>query len=201
MQILLLSLILVSFTLAGAKNSYAPTENKRCPTTPPKQIKFNFEKCENNAFMCCYTKKMNKNGIVTGSPGDNTNVCDTKKEGSVHCHGFAWSKQDLNSSNNQLDDDLNNLLHFVNQTDHFCKRGYFGGVDGFPDCGCIEDMPKVSRADCTQINPNKDGKKEFIACTGKTKNNLRSMIRKIDKNNEILKGKINLFGSDCKNKK
>jgi hypothetical protein len=35
--------------------------------------------------------------------------------------------------------------------DHLVTRGYVGNVPGAPKCACIEQMPVVTRADCTEI--------------------------------------------------
>jgi len=40
--------------------------------------------------------------------------------------------------------------------DHMYKRGYVRNVPGAPMCGCVEQMPIVSRSDCTQIDVVKE---------------------------------------------
>ena len=36
--------------------------------------------------------------------------------------------------------------------DHFTQRGYVENVPGAPMCGCVEQMPVVTRSDCTQLD-------------------------------------------------
>jgi len=69
-------------------------------------------------------------------------------EGSVHCHGVAWSN-DVNHHSARYK--ANNLF-FVSMYDHMYQRGYVQNIPGAPMCGCVEQMPTVSRSDCTQID-------------------------------------------------
>jgi len=78
--------------------------------------------------------------------------------------------------------------------DHMYQRGYVRNVPGAPMCGCVEKMPVVSRADCTEISaleiwkfhwkadagPNKEGELtasldraeiDFNACQARGGNN------------------------------
>jgi hypothetical protein len=45
-----------------------------------------------------------------------------------------------------------NNIFYVSMYDHMYKRGYVRNVPGAPMCGCAEQMPVVSRADCTQMD-------------------------------------------------
>merc|ERR1711902_478286 len=45
-----------------------------------------------------------------------------------------------------------NNLFYVTLYDHLFKRGYVGNVPGAPKCACIEQMPVVTRSDCTQVD-------------------------------------------------
>uniref|UniRef100_A0A7S2PKW2 Fucolectin tachylectin-4 pentraxin-1 domain-containing protein n=1 Tax=Leptocylindrus danicus TaxID=163516 RepID=A0A7S2PKW2_9STRA len=76
-------------------------------------------------------------------PGDNNNG-----EGPIHCHGFAWANDDMDYYTRYK---ANNLF-YVSMYDHMYKRGYVRNIAGAPMCGCVEKMPIVSRADCTQMN-------------------------------------------------
>mmetsp|Transcript_31451 Transcript_31451/g.57611 ORF Transcript_31451/g.57611 Transcript_31451/m.57611 type:complete len:1535 (+) Transcript_31451:73-4677(+) len=69
-------------------------------------------------------------------------------EGSIHCHGLAWSN-DINDKTARYK--ANNLF-FVSMYDHMYQRGYVKNVPGAPMCGCVEQMPTVSRSDCTQVD-------------------------------------------------
>ena len=106
---------------------------------------------------------------IDKNPGDNTDLCAVdidsnseyaahvaggfsifpdNKEGPIHCHGFAWSKRDDAAMTRYK---ANNLF-YVSMYDHMYTRGYVRAVPGAPMCGCAEDMPIVSRADCTEMD-------------------------------------------------
>jgi hypothetical protein len=110
---------------------------------------------------------------VDKDPADNTNICyidhsrssksshvsggfsifgDLVKnkeniEGSVHCHGFAWSEDELHRDSVLK----GNLLFYVSMYDHLTQRGYARNIPGSPMCACAENMAVVTRADCTQV--------------------------------------------------
>mmetsp|Transcript_2528 Transcript_2528/g.3531 ORF Transcript_2528/g.3531 Transcript_2528/m.3531 type:complete len:379 (+) Transcript_2528:121-1257(+) len=139
----------------------------------------NFEECEYRAAYCCWVQDRqagDNNGNCNtpydtncedADPGDNTDLCyvdmenapgsarvaggyaifpdDT--EGDIHCHGLAWGNDvgldDVYKGNN---------LFYVAMYDHLYQRGYVRNVPGAPMCGCAEQMPIVSRADCTEMD-------------------------------------------------
>jgi len=139
----------------------------------------NFEECTHNTVMCCYIQDRqiddsggcNQGNCIDKNPGDNTDICyvDHERspgsshveggftvydeaatnggEGPVHCHGFAWSTDDNDFSSRYR----GNTLSFVSLYDHLYLRGYVRNVPGAPMCGCIEQMPTVSKAQCTQV--------------------------------------------------
>jgi len=76
-------------------------------------------------------------------PGDNDDG-----EGAIHCHGLAWS----NDVNDRTARYKANNLFFVSMYDHMYQRGYVQNIPGAPMCGCVEQMPTVSRSDCTQVD-------------------------------------------------
>eukprot|EP00752_Nemacystus_decipiens_P013910 g12347.t1 len=126
---------------------------------------YDFRTCDHNTYMCCWTEN-DGNGMQ-----DNTDVCyvgDTgypgESEGEVHCHGFVWPED-------ATDKYIHLLAQFVQHYDHRDRRGYYGNLPDAPMCGCIEDMPIVSEADCTTYDqePGREGK--FTACTN---NDLRT---------------------------
>ncbi|KAL7531765.1 hypothetical protein ACHAXR_005425 [Thalassiosira sp. AJA248-18] len=43
-------------------------------------------------------------------------------------------------------------MFFVSMYDHMYQRGYVKNIPGAPMCGCVEQMPTVSRSDCTQVD-------------------------------------------------
>lgn len=130
--------------------------------------------CEFNSIMCCFGRDRqpdDNNGncatpldqnCVDADPADNSNLCYTDfdlepfpgaEEGDIHCHGLAWA-DDENDSSAKLK--FNNFF-YVSLYDHMYTRGYVENMidsDNVPMCGCIEDMPPVSRADCTETAVN-----------------------------------------------
>jgi len=82
------------------------------------------------------------NGILV-HPGDNANG-----EGAVHCHGLAWS----NDPNDPTARYKANNLFFISMYDHLHQRGYVRNIQGAPMCACVEQMPVVTRSDCTQTD-------------------------------------------------
>ena len=76
-------------------------------------------------------------------PGDNADG-----EGSIHCHGLAWSNNPDDAESRYK----GNNIFFVSLYDHLYQRGYVRNVPGAPKCGCLDKMPVVSRSDCTQVD-------------------------------------------------
>jgi len=140
----------------------------------------NFKECEVRAAMCCWVSDRqagDNNGncntpyderCTNADPGDNTEICAVdmarsgnssiymedgasfypgNSEGSTHCHGFAWGT-DLTEPEYRY---AANNLFYISMYDHMHQRGYVRNVPGSPMCGCLEKMPVVSRADCTEI--------------------------------------------------
>jgi len=133
-----------------------------------------FKDCKLRTAMCCFVADRQfddgngncaENDCDDADPNDNSDLCYTDftrskgsahvkdgysiygdaSEGDFHCHGFAWG-------NNHGSDDVmkGNNLFFVSMYDHMYTRGYTEQVPGAPMCGCVENMPSVTRADCTQ---------------------------------------------------
>jgi len=131
----------------------------------------NFESCRLQSYMCCFGRDRQSNDdngncaddeCDDADPGDNSNLCFTEPsntpyfgeiEDDIHCHGLAWAADD-----NDLISRFNmNNFFYVSMYDHLYQRGYVepavkDGPDEIAMCGCIEDMPKVSRSDCTQVD-------------------------------------------------
>jgi len=80
-------------------------------------------------------------------PGDNNDG-----EGAIHCHGFAWADDKYDSISRYK---ANNLF-FVSMYDHMHQRGYVENIPGNPMCGCMDQMPIVTRSDCTQVDLTED---------------------------------------------
>jgi len=143
-------------------------------------VEKNFAQCEIDAIMCCWVQDRQANddngncndpkegGCVDKDPSDNTDVCyvdlanaaasnhvaggfaifPNETEGSSHCHGMAWSS-DLTATDARY---RGNNLFYISMYDHLSQRGYVREVPGAPMCGCINQMPVVSRADCTEMD-------------------------------------------------
>lgn len=139
----------------------------------------NFKNCRFNAVNCCWTKDRqaeDDNGecekdydemCANADPIGNTDVCymdmsrspssnnvrsgfalyETKAEDSVHCHGFVWA----DDANHPLSVYKGNLAYYVGMFDHLSERGYAKNVPGAPMCACVEQMPTVTRSDCTTL--------------------------------------------------
>jgi len=69
-------------------------------------------------------------------------------EGDTHCHGFVWTDDETSTDFRYKA----NTLFYVSMRDHMKNRGYVRNVPGAPMCGCVEQMPTVERADCTQTS-------------------------------------------------
>lgn len=129
-----------------------------------------FESCSYNAAMCCWTADKydvgngtcdSSDGCADADPVDNTDVCHvnmrksriaarTKKgvavylddsEGPVNCQGFAWDDKDGMFKGNAL-------FHTAMEKG-LVGNGYVRNVPGAPMCGCVEQMPVVSTAGCS----------------------------------------------------
>lgn len=142
----------------------------------------NFESCEMNSVMCCWPQDRQANdnngncakpydtNCVDKDPADNTDLCMVHMdrdpsglggegftaypgdngggEGPIHCHGFAWSNDPLDKESRYM----GNNLFYVSMYDHMRQRGYARNIPGSPMCACVEQMPVVTRSDCTQTD-------------------------------------------------
>lgn len=140
----------------------------------------NFENCEIRAAMCCWVQDRQANdnngncntpydeNCIDKDPADNTEICavDMSREpnatfaddgimifrgddeGDTHCHGMAWGTNSMEADARYK----GNNLFYISQYDHLYQRGYVTNVPGAPMCGCVEKMPIVTRADCTEID-------------------------------------------------
>lgn len=155
------------------------TVAERVPFAWPKVT--NLENCEIRAAMCCWVSDRQANddngncktpydtSCADADPSANTELCavDYAKsdatsssyvddgislfpyndEGPVHCHGMAWSNDDMEAGARYR----GNNLFYISMYDHMYNRGYVRNIPGAPMCGCVEKMPIVERADCTEI--------------------------------------------------
>merc|ERR1711862_945139 len=127
--------------------------------------------CQNQAIMCCFGRdrqfgdnngNCRKNNCNDRDPADNSNLCKTDTraypendapEKQIHCHGLAWG-----SDSNDFTQHLKyNNFFYVSLYDHMYSRGYVERTipddpANFKMCDCIENMPPVSRSDCTEVD-------------------------------------------------
>jgi len=139
----------------------------------------NFSSCQMNTAYCCWPRDRQANdgngncgldydvNCIDKDPADNTDLCynegqeatfvfpnddhhssDNNAEGAIHCHGFAWA-DDPNHSSAAFK--ANNLF-YISMYDHLYQRGYVNNIPGAPMCACAEQMPVVSRSDCTEMD-------------------------------------------------
>jgi len=129
-------------------------------------------------------------------------------EGPVHCHGLAWGEDEMEADFRYR---ANNLF-YVSMSDHLHDRGYVRAVQGAPMCSCVENMPIVSRSDCTEITAKefykftfpKDYSGEisatldyvdinFNACRAKQNNNLERFYERLRDEGRVSKAKYDRF--------
>ncbi|KAL3899230.1 MAG: hypothetical protein SGCHY_002192 [Lobulomycetales sp.] len=142
-----------------------------------------FAKCAYGSWHCCWQNKYDNK-----KAGDNSKIIQDANnnaypDAKTHCHGSAWSVMDDSDPHWRFRKDIFN--HVVSK-DHGYKRGYWGGIKdnngtAHLSCGCSENMPFVTRSDCTEADEKKakDGKFKPKACTGKKGNDLRSWYKKL----------------------
>jgi hypothetical protein len=182
-----------------------------------------FGECDVGAVVCVWVRDRqpgDNNGncatplderCVDADPADNTDLCyaDASRspvavhvpegvvrfpgetEGDVHAHGFAFKDGSLSRRF------MGNLLFFVSMYDHLNQRGYAENVPLAPMCGCVDQMPTISRADCTEVDVDETFRVsmnggldtlaaerlsveiDFNACDGETANDLGSEFKQL----------------------
>lgn len=126
----------------------------------------NFKNCELRAAMCCYVANR-KSEEADADPVDNSDACymDFSRaqesnhvrdgysiygngvEGNLNCHGFAWGADE-----GHVDNALKgNSLFQVAMYDSLYTNGLSEELPGAPMCGCVEQMPVVTRASCSKV--------------------------------------------------
>lgn len=141
--------------------------SKESVFTMPNLSQFDPSSCASHAVQCCWPRdrQANDNNGNCASPydencvdkdaGDNTDLCYNDitvdfdsvggfsvydDEGPIHCHGFAWSNDEMEASSRYKA----NALFFVSMYDHMYTRGYVGSIPGSPMCGCVEHVSKAN---------------------------------------------------------
>jgi len=116
----------------------------------------------------CYVEH-NKGAVATHIAGGFSIFGDVKRnreniEGPVHCHGFAWADDETDN----ISAFKGNNLFYVSMYDHMHQRGYVRNVPGAPMCACAENMPVVTRSDCTQLDITEEFEFAYDAADTKT---------------------------------
>jgi len=114
------------------------------------------DSCQSKAAMCCWVASRD---TVDGELVGNTDVCYHDIEdsagsahvekgsaifgslGEVKCDGFLWTEEDPYRGN----------LLFKVAMDQGLLSGHVRNIPGAPMCACLEQMPVVTHADCTDM--------------------------------------------------
>jgi len=152
------------------------------------------DQCDLNAVMCLFTQDNQANdnngncatpyadNCVDANPADSTDVCyvdmeraptaswtsqcfaifEKNAEEDSHCNGFAWTEDPSDPSARFI----GNKLFYVSMYDHLTHRGYARNIPGAPMCACVEQMPVVTRANCTQVDIESETVEFFLRAVG-----------------------------------
>ena len=93
-----------------------------------KDVADNTDLCYNELDKAPYANGVDANGFSTYD-----------HEGPVHCHGFAWSTEEQETTTRFKA----NALFFVSMYDHMYQRGYVENIPGSPMCGCVEHVSSL----------------------------------------------------------
>lgn len=120
--------------------------------------------CYGEIAMCCWTANRDSPDGQMRDGDKNSEVCthemhhspksarvrqgtaifaDDADENNVRCHGFYWNDGPSN-------DYKGNMLFKVAMEEGLLN-GYTRNIPGAPMCGCIEQMPVVTNAECTDV--------------------------------------------------
>merc|ERR1719356_474985 len=221
-------------------HGYAQSGPIQWPGDAPTSMS-NFENCELQSAMCCWVsdRQANDNNgnchtpydsrCIDADPADNTEICgvsmkrsikdgvhvddgfviyEKDEEGPTHCHGFAWGKDESEADFRYR---ANNLF-YVSMSDHLHDRGYVRPVQGAPMCACVENMPIVTRSDCTEIHATEFFKFTFSyepdptfkvtlyyteidynACSAQTNHDLQSFMERLLNEGRVTREKYEKF--------
>ena len=117
------------------------------------------KECRMGAITCCYTANRK------GNEEDNSEACahdmylsaksnhikgraytifDTKSTDKTFCTGFAWEPNSFSDAVK-----YNTLAHMA-MKDNLYDSGRVKNIPGAPMCGCVEQMPIITNAACTE---------------------------------------------------
>ena len=121
------------------------------------------DNCEINAAMCCFVSSKANPAQPTE---DNSDVCYVDMKASrrtahvadgwsmypddepVYCEGFAWG----NDGGSMSSATKGNALFHVSLLDNLFTNGNVEQIPGAPLCGCMDRMPVVTNAACTNVS-------------------------------------------------
>jgi hypothetical protein len=133
----------------------------------PYMSNFNFtDSCQLRTAMCCFTEARHpSNPIVHNSDACHHNIHDSRRSSHLnkgyavysvgqaktgaYCVGFSWDEDPESISNLYKGNALYDISYGT-----FHREGWRKNLPGAPMCGCIENMPVVTKADCTEVTPS-----------------------------------------------
>jgi len=129
----------------------------RGPQGDASKVIANFENCESGAGMCCFLHGGASNAEVCAvdleaSPRSNHvangwSVYNANDGDETYCEGFTWDAEDETSFSSQH---RGNVLFEISVRKNLLERGRTKNVPGSPMCGCVEQMPIITEAACTE---------------------------------------------------
>jgi hypothetical protein len=130
------------------------------PQGTAEEVISNFEDCELDTAMCCFISGSSEKDAntevcsvdLTKAPRSNHvangwSVYNSNKNDATYCEGFMWNGDDDNSLSNIF---KGNTLFEIAMRKNLSVNGRTRNVPGAPMCGCIEQMPVVTEAACTE---------------------------------------------------
>lgn len=144
----------------------ASTSTTRPIEWPDTEILPMFEGCDLRAVTCCFTGKRDNTSGPSADPDANAEICsidlsknymtnhvlkgysvyERKETDAAYCTGFAWSS-DVNDVSNKF---AANTLFEISMNDALMQKKYVKNAPGAPMCGCVENMPTITKAACTE---------------------------------------------------
>merc|ERR1719245_2968776 len=155
----------------------------------------NFENCQLQSAMCCFVQDRQANdnngnchtpydsNCIDKDPADNTEICGVSMKRSI-------------KDSVHVDDGF--VIYEKDEEGPTHCHGYVRAVQGAPMCACVENMPIVTRSDCTEIhatelftftfsyepNPILQASLyyteiDFNACSAQTNNDLQSFMERL----------------------
>merc|ERR1712157_698775 len=113
---------------------------------------------------------------------------ENDEEGPIHCHGLAWG-MDENEPDFRY---RGNNLFYVSMSDHLHDRGYTRAVQGSPMCACVENMPLVTRSDCTEIKQQNYSRSHYLMKTSRQLSHILKLTLMPAQPRQIMTSKVSM---------